>query len=115
MAGEWKGKGGEVEMGWRRGERGGGEREEGRGGGYWIIVLEDCQLRTLDPPLLFCKSWSFKVCIALCVIVDYCDHTVQFYFMYSMHLRLLFAIIDYLLTYLNSLQNVYFDTTTKRV
>jgi len=51
-----KGRGGQgrAEKG-RRGEgegSGGGKgREERRGEG--IIVLEDCQLRTLDPPLRF--------------------------------------------------------------
>ena len=36
----------------KKGEEGG----QGRGRGHWIIVLEDCQLRTLDPPLLIIMS-----------------------------------------------------------
>jgi len=42
---EGKGRGGEEERGGRRG------RDEG------IIVLQDCQLRTLNPPLLYCMQW----------------------------------------------------------
>jgi len=42
-----EGKGGEEERG-GKGER---EGEEGERGGEGIIVLEDCQLRTLDSPL----------------------------------------------------------------
>jgi len=40
-----QGRGGEEERGVRRGRR------WEWGGDYWIIVLEDCQVRTLDPPL----------------------------------------------------------------
>jgi len=51
-----KGRGGQGREEQERG-RGGGKERGGRRGrkrrGEGIIVLEDCQLRTLDPPL-FC-------------------------------------------------------------
>jgi len=45
------------------------------------------------------KKSTGQVCIAFMLWFSYCDHILLFYFMYSVHLRLSFAIND-LLTYL---------------